>query len=129
MKISNPMARWSIGMLVAVAGALALHAANAPSPKGYVIGEIQITDQQTYQTYAARTTPILEKFGGRYVVRGGQTVSLEGAPPAGRVVVIEFPSLAAARAFHDSPEYKAIAEIRHKSSTGRAFIVEGFAQQ
>jgi uncharacterized protein (DUF1330 family) len=127
MKHAGPARLLITGAALALAGAFALHAANAPAPKGYVIGEVQITDQATYQTYAARTTPILEKFGGRYLARAGQTVSLEGAPPAGRVVVIEFPTFAAAKAFHDSPEYKAIAEIRHKSSTGRAFIIEGMA--
>jgi uncharacterized protein (DUF1330 family) len=119
---------WLAGIgALAVAGVAALHAASAPAPKAYVVGELQITDAATYQTYAAKTAPIMQKFGGRYLARGGQTVSLEGAPPAGRVVIIEFPSLAAARAFHDSPEYKAIAQIRHKSSTGRAFIAEGMA--
>lgn len=122
--------RWLLtaGAALGIGGTLALQAATAPAPKGYVVGEVQISDTTTYQTYAARTTPILEKFGGRYLVRAGQTVSLEGAPPAGRVVIIEFPSLVAARAFQDSPEYKAIADIRHRSSTGRAFIVEGVAQ-
>lgn len=127
MKLSNSIRLLGTAAALAVTGALALHAANAPPARAYVIGEVQISDQETYQTYAARTTPVLEKFGGRYLARAGQTVVLEGAPPAGRVVVIEFPNLAAARAFHESAEYKAIAEIRHRSSTGRAFIVEGLA--
>ncbi len=114
------------GMLLLAAGATAaLRAANAPTARAYVIGEVQISDQEGYRAYAAATTPILQKFGGRYLARAGQTVSLEGAPPAGRVVVIEFPSLAAAKAFHESAEYKAIADIRHRTSSGRAFIVEG----
>lgn len=121
------VAMWSLGATLAIAGVAALHAAATPPPKAYVIGEVQVTDATTYQTYAAQTAPIMQKYGGRYLARGGQTVSLEGAAPAGRVVIIEFPSLAAAQAFQDSPEYKAIAEIRHKSSTGRAFIVEGMA--
>lgn len=127
MKHAHPVKRWLAGAAAVVGGAVALHAANAPTPKGYIIGEMQITDAALYQTYAAQTTPILQRFGGHYLARAGKTISLEGAPPSGRVVVIEFPSLAAAQAFQESAEYKAIADIRHKSSTGRAFIVEGFA--
>jgi uncharacterized protein (DUF1330 family) len=125
MKKPNTVGLWGIGAALAAIAGAALHAANAPTPKGYVIGEVQVTDPETYQTYAGQTKPILEKFGGRYLARGGQTIPLEGAAPAGRVVILEFPSVAAAKAFQDSPEYQAMAEIRRKSSTGRAFIVEG----
>lgn len=96
-------------------------------PKAYVIGEVNVTDADTYKTYAAKTSPIVAKFGGIYIARGGQTVPVEGAGPAGRVVVIEFPSLAAAKAFEASAEYLKVAPIRQRSSTGRFFIVEGTA--
>ena len=117
--------------LMAAAMAAATHAgaadAGSKAPKAYVIGEVNVTDPETYKTYAAKTSPIVAKFGGIYIARGGQTVPVEGAGPAGRIVVIEFPSLAAAKAFEASAEYLKVAPIRQRSSTGRFFIVEGTA--
>jgi uncharacterized protein (DUF1330 family) len=53
---------------------------------------------------------------------------VEGEAPAGRIVVIEFDSLAAARSFEDSPEYRAAAQLRQKAAQGRVFLVEGVSQ-
>jgi len=118
-------------VITAMAAAEATHAwaadAASKTPKAYVIGEVNVTDPETYKTYAAKTSPIVAKFGGIYIARGGQSVPVEGAGPAGRVVVIEFPSLAAAKAFETSAEYLKVAPIRQRSSTGRFFIVEGTA--
>ncbi|MBN9546533.1 MAG: DUF1330 domain-containing protein [Alphaproteobacteria bacterium] len=116
-------------IVAAMAAAVSAEAADTAlkPPKAYVIGEVNVTDAQTYKTYAAKTSPIVAKFGGIYIARGGQTVPVEGAGPAGRVVVIEFPSLAAAKAFEASAEYLKVAPIRQRSSTGRFFIVEGTA--
>jgi uncharacterized protein (DUF1330 family) len=102
-------------------------AADAPTAKAYIVGEVDVKDADAYKTYAAQTPAIIRKYGGVYLARGGQTVPLEGAAPAGRVVVIEFPSLEAARAFQSSPEYTAIVSIRHKAATSRTFIVQGLA--
>jgi uncharacterized protein (DUF1330 family) len=114
------------GALGALVGAgAALHAANSPTPKAYFLVEIEVKDPATFQTYASQTTPILTKYGGRYLARGGIVEGMEGAPPAGRIVVVEFPSVDAARGFYNSPEYKAIAEIRKRSATTRAILVEG----
>lgn len=99
----------------------------APPPKGYVFAEMDVQDAEAFKAYAAQTPPILAKYGGIYLVRGGKTVTLEGAPPASRVVVIEFPSVAAARGFEESPEYTQIVSIRHKAATSRSFIAEGVA--
>ena len=109
-----------------VAATTSTQAADMPkSAKAYVIGEVNVTDPQTYKSYAEKTSPIVAKFGGIYIARGGQTVPVEGVGPAGRIVVIEFPSLAAAKAFEASAEYLKVAPIRQRSSTGRFFIVEG----
>jgi uncharacterized protein (DUF1330 family) len=105
--------------------ALAATGARAAAPKAYVIGEVNVTDAETYKTYAAKTSPIVAKFGGIYIARGGRSVPVEGTPPAGRIILIQFPSLAAAQAFESSAEYLKVAPIRQRSSTGRFFIVEG----
>jgi uncharacterized protein (DUF1330 family) len=98
------------------------------APKGYVIAEITVTDPEAYKQYAAAVPAIAAKFSGKYLVRAGQTVAVEGEPPSGRIVVIEFDSLAAARSFEDSPEYQAIAPLRQKAARSRVFLVEGIAR-
>jgi uncharacterized protein (DUF1330 family) len=114
-------------LVVAATGFTLLQAATT-APKGYVIAEITVTDPEAYKQYAATVPPILAKFGGKYLVRGGQTVAEEGESPSGRIVVIEFNSLAAARSFEDSPEYQAVAPLRRKAARSRVFLVEGMTQ-
>lgn len=114
-------------LLIVGTGITALRAATGVTPKGYVLAEITVTDAQAYKEYATATAAIVAKFGGRYLVRGGQTVALEGDPPAARVVVIEFESLQAARTFEASSEYRAVAPLRQKAARSRVFLVEGTA--
>jgi uncharacterized protein (DUF1330 family) len=111
-------------ILVTAVGTSYLRAATG-EPKGYVIAEITVTDPEAYKQYAAGTPAILAKFGGKYLVRGGKALSVEGPPPGGRIVVIEFNSLAAAQAFEESPEYQALAPLRRKASQSRVFLAEG----
>jgi uncharacterized protein (DUF1330 family) len=116
-----------IAAVILAALACSLIRAAALAPKGYVIAEITVTDAEAYKQYAAAVAPVVAKFGGKYIVRGGQTVAVEGDAPAGRIVVIEFVSLAAAQSFEDSAEYKAVAALRHKAARSRLFLVEGTA--
>jgi uncharacterized protein (DUF1330 family) len=67
---------------------------------------------------------VIGKFGGRFIVRGGNGESVEGAAPK-RVVVIEFPDKATAKRFYNSPEYQEILKIRLSASSGRLFLVDG----
>jgi uncharacterized protein (DUF1330 family) len=114
-------------VILAATGFTLLRAATV-APKGYVVAEITVTDTEAYKQYAAAVPPIAAKFGGRYLVRGGQTVAVEGEPPAGRIVVIEFDSLAAARSFEQSAEYQAVAPLRRQAARSRLFLVEGVTQ-
>src|SRR5579863_9082801 len=123
MNRRNFPATVAAALMIAAAGFTLLHA--AVSPKGYVISEITVTDPEAYKQYAAAVPPIVAKFGGTYLVRGGQTLAVEGEPPRGRIVVIEFDSLAAARSFEDSPDYQAITPLRHKAASSRVFLAEG----
>lgn len=106
-----------------------LHASEPATPKGYAVAEISVHDAEGYKAYVAAVTPLVEKFGGTYLVRGGQAVAREGAPPAGRVVILEFPSVAAAEAFYDSPDYQAVLPLRLKTATSRVYYVEGYTPQ
>jgi len=113
-------------VILAATGFSLLRAATV-APKGYVIAEITVTDPEAYKQYAAAVAPVVAKLGGKYIVRGGQTVAEEGEAPSGRIVVIEFDSLAAARSFEDSQDYRAVAPLRRKAAHSRVFLVEGVA--
>jgi uncharacterized protein (DUF1330 family) len=103
-------------------------AASVPNgPNGYVIVEIQVTNPEAYEGYKAAVAPLVAAAGGRYLVRGGKAEGREGAPPAGRIVVLEYPSFDAAKAFLDSPEYGAIVQLRANNTVSRLMIVEGTA--
>ncbi len=92
--------------------------------KGYVIGEIEVTDQGVYDQYRGQVLATIEKFDGRFLVRGGKAEGLEGAPPK-RMVVLEFPSVDQARKWYRSPEYAPLITLRQKGSKGRLVLVEG----
>jgi uncharacterized protein (DUF1330 family) len=92
--------------------------------KGYVIGEIEITDPKIYDQYRGQVLATIEKHGGKFLVRGGKAESLEGAAPK-RVVVLEFPSPDQARAWYRSPEYAPLITLRQKGSKGRLVLAEG----
>jgi uncharacterized protein (DUF1330 family) len=79
---------------------------------------------QQLQEYRAANGPLVERHGGRFAVRGGAIDALEGAPPD-RVVVIEFPDAAAARAWYDDPEYVEIRALRQAAADTDLVIVEG----
>ena len=91
----------------------------------YLIAEIEITDAQGYAEYAKVVPATVEKFGGRFLVRGGKAHPLEGDWPDRRRVVIEFPSIEKARAWWDSPEYAKPKEMRRANSNGRLIFLEG----
>lgn len=93
--------------------------------KGYLIAEIDVQDAERYAEYTAQTPAAIAKHGGKFVVRGGAWDAVEGQPPQGRVVVIEFPSLETARTFYQSDDYQPLIPIRQSASKGRVFIVEG----
>jgi uncharacterized protein (DUF1330 family) len=117
-----------LGLVALGAAGMTLLRAATITPKAYVIAEINVTDPDAYKSYVAAVAPVVAHFGGTYLVRGGQTISIEGAPPSGRVVVIEFDSLAAAKTFEDSADYAAVSPIRHKAAQSRVFLVEGAPQ-
>ena len=94
-------------------------------PRAYLIGEIDVHDPDAYARYTAKTPDVIARHGGRFIVRGGTSDAREGEAPKGRVVVIEFPSLDAARTFYESKDYQPLIPIRQSASTGRVFVVEG----
>ena len=111
----------------AVAGALAMRALHAKSnPMAFVITEIQVTDPEAYRTeYAPKIAKVNQEAGAIYLARGGKTVTLDGAPPEGRVVVLEFENWDTAMAWRNSAAHKALIPLRDKYSKTRSYVVEG----
>jgi uncharacterized protein (DUF1330 family) len=92
---------------------------------GYIIARVNVTDPEKYKDYTAVTPGLIAKYGGRFIVRGGETVTLEGPAETGRVVVIEFDSLDQAKSFYESDDYQAAIGLRVAASTGQLIAVAG----
>ena len=93
----------------------------------YMVFNEQVTDQARFDTYRQQAGPLISRFGGRFLVRGGGVTNLEGDPGLHRVVIIAFDDMEAARRFYDSDEYRPLIQLRQSASTGYAAIVEGSA--
>lgn len=91
----------------------------------YVIADIEVIDPAGYEPYRPLAAASIARFGGRFLVRGGPTELLEGAPAPGRVVVIEFPDAETARRWYRSDEYQSALKIRQAASRGRLILAEG----
>ena len=93
--------------------------------KAYVIATETVNDEATFARYRAEVPRTVEPFGGRFVVRGGDISVLEGEWKHPRLVVIEFPSRAAAQDWYNSPAYQKVIGLRLESTTGNLVIVDG----
>ncbi len=91
----------------------------------YVIVQIEVTDPETFETYRAQVPATLEAYGGGYVVRGGEQEVLEGDWPHPRTVVLKFPSMEEAKAWHASSEYEAPKALRLSASKCNMLVVDG----
>lgn len=93
-------------------------------PKGYVYVEIEVTDPENYKThYMSRSTPAVAKYGGRFLVRGGELSVKNGDTTGRRVVFVEFDSYEKALEFYDSPEYQEARIHRDRYSIVHSYYV------
>jgi len=95
--------------------------------KGYVIAIVDVTNAAGYAEYSKQVPATIAKYGGRYLVRGGKTEVREGEWAGPRTVILEFPSLARALEWYDSPEYKPLRPVRQANSTAQIAFFEGVA--
>jgi uncharacterized protein (DUF1330 family) len=93
----------------------------------YLLAEIEVTNPEGYKGYSAIVGESIRKYGGRFLTRGGTVHALEGEWPERRRVLIEFPSLEAAREWWDSPEYTKPKALRRANSSGRLILLEGIS--
>ncbi len=91
----------------------------------YLMAQIDVHDAAGFERYRDRVAPLVETFGGRYLVRGGEVTPLEGKLSMPRLVIIEFADRAAAERWYNSPEYQEILPLRLNASNSVAVIVEG----
>jgi len=94
-------------------------------PKAYWIAHVDVRDPKRYKDYLAAARPAFEKYGARFLARGGAYEAVEGRG-RGRNVVIEFPSLQHAKDCYNSPEYKIAKAIRQEVADAELILVEGF---
>lgn len=91
----------------------------------YVIADVTVTDPPAMEEYRKQVPATLAKYGGRFLVRGGAHQTVEGDWKPTRLVVIEFPSLADARRWYDSEEYRAPKALRMRAGRTSVVIVDG----
>lgn len=93
--------------------------------KGYWVAHVDVRDPDTYAGYRDANAVAFAKYGARFLVRGGDYETREGAV-RDRTVVIEFPSYEDALACFDSPEYQAAKAIRDPVATSDLVIIKGY---
>ena len=116
----------TVSVLAGVAvGAVAVQALHAqPKAPAYAIGEIDITNEAIDKEYVPPAAKAVVDGGGKYIVRGGKSVSLYDEPPK-RIAIMAFESLEKAQAAFDSPTYKAAKQVGDKYAKFRIYLVEG----
>lgn len=93
--------------------------------KGYWIARVDVSDPEAYKSYIAANAEPFARFGARFIVRGGQYDAVEGAARA-RNIVIEFPSMEAARACWDDEAYQRAKALRTATSIAEIIVIEGY---
>ena len=91
----------------------------------YVVVQIAVHDPAGYEEYKALAPATVAAYGGRYLIRGGVSQVLEGSWQPSRLVVLEFPTMAQARAWWDSPEYTPVKAVRQRCAQTEMLLIEG----
>ena len=91
----------------------------------FILARVKITDWDRYKEYVQETPGVVEKYGGRFIARGGKVETLEGTEEKGRVVLIEFPSFEMAKEFYCSPEYQEAKKLRSGAASGQFLVIDG----
>jgi uncharacterized protein (DUF1330 family) len=91
----------------------------------YIIVDIEITNPAGYEEYKKLAGPTAGKYGGEYIVRGGDPENLEGDWQPKRIVGLKFPGRERAKAWLNSPEYRDPRKMRHATANSRMIVVDG----
>ncbi len=91
----------------------------------YMVVRVNVTDMDRYQQYMKLTPSILEKYGGKFIIRGGEKVILEGPDVPERMVMLKFADVETARRMYNSPEYQAAVKVREGAAEASFIVMEG----
>jgi uncharacterized protein (DUF1330 family) len=91
----------------------------------YVVVEIEVHNQELYKSYTQLTPASIAAYQGKFVVRGGETIVLEGDWQPKRLALLEFPSMEIANSWWHSEDYTKAREIRQQAATTKMIIVDG----
>jgi uncharacterized protein (DUF1330 family) len=90
-----------------------------------IIDATDVNNPEMYREYVRKVPEIVAKFGGKYLARGGNVVSVCGEWKPERLIVVEFESMIKFQKWFNSPEYRAIKHLREGSSNVNAVVIEG----
>ena len=94
----------------------------------YMIGDVDIYNMEEYKKYMEKVRPMIESYGGEYLIRGGEIDSLEtNLWKPTRMVLVKFPNKKSAMSWYNSNEYKPYKKIRLETATSNIIIVEGIS--
>lgn len=92
----------------------------------YLIVDTLLDKPELYEEYKLKAKPLVERFGGEYLARGGSlTLKETDLWSPTRMVLVRFPDAASANRFYDSPEYQAILPISKQSARRTMIMLEG----
>ena len=91
----------------------------------YVIADITVHDPETYEEYRRQVPAVIEKYGGRYLVRGGAFEVFEGDWQPSRRIILEFPDMDALRQWYGSDDYQVLLKLRQSAARTNLVAVEG----
>jgi uncharacterized protein (DUF1330 family) len=91
----------------------------------YLIADVDVQDPKGYEEYRRLVGPALQKYGAKFLARGGKVDVLEGQWNPARLVILQFESLEKARRFYESKDYGPAKEARQKASSANFIVVEG----
>jgi uncharacterized protein (DUF1330 family) len=91
----------------------------------YMISDVNIINAERYEEYRLAVRVAVDKFGGRYIVRGGSAKVLEGTWNPARIVIIEFSSMAEAEKFYVSPEFLKARQLRQNAAMVNMILTDG----
>jgi uncharacterized protein (DUF1330 family) len=91
----------------------------------YVISDVEVLDDELIKTYRLLAQDSVAKYGGRYLARGGQVEPIEGGWTPKAIIIVEFPDMARAKAWYQSPDYAEALKVRADALARRLIFVEG----
>ena len=91
----------------------------------YIIVDVEVQNPAEYENYKKLTPGSLVNYQGKFIVRGGETITLEGDWKPSRIVVLEFPTIELAKAWWASEEYAEAKALRHRTAKSRMIAIQG----